>query len=69
VIIRIYASAGQLVRTLDLGKKPTGAYLSKEEAAHWDGRNEAGEKLSNGVYFYTIQAGEFTATKKMAIAK
>ena len=67
VVIRIYTSAGQLVRTLDLGKKPSGAYLSKGKAAHWDGRNEAGEKLSSGVYFYTIQAGEFTATKKMAM--
>lgn len=69
VIIRIYTSGGQLVRTLDLGKKPSGAYLSKGKAAHWDGKNEAGEKLSSGVYFYTIQAGEFTATKKMTIAK
>jgi RNA polymerase sigma factor (sigma-70 family) len=69
VIIRIYTSAGQLVRTLDLGKKPSGAYLSKGKAAHWDGKNEAGEKLSSGVYFYTIQAGEFAATKKMTIAE
>ena len=69
VTIRIYNISGQPVRTLDLGRKPMGFYATKEKAAHWDGRNESGEEISSGVYFYTIQAGDFTTTKKMVIAR
>jgi hypothetical protein len=69
VTIRIYSLAGRLVRELNLGLKPDGVYISRDRAAHWDGRNGAGEQVSSGLYFYTIQAGHFTATKKMIIAK
>lgn len=69
VTITIYDAAGKEVRTLDIGRKPAGSYTTKSKAAHWDGRNEAGESVSSGVYFYTIQAGEFTATRKMILAK
>ena len=67
--VRIYTSTGQLIRTLDLGYKLAGLYIGKEEAAHWDGRNETGEYVSSGVYFYTIQAGDFTATRKMVVER
>ncbi len=69
LIIRIYSISGQMVRALSLGHKPAGFYITKDKAAYWDGKNEAGERVSSGVYFYTIQAGEFTATKKMVVAK
>lgn len=69
VIIRIYNAPGGLVRTLNLGHKPAGFYTTKEKAAYWDGKNEAGEYVSSGLYFYTIQAGEFIATKKMVIIR
>ena len=69
VVIRIFNMSGRLVRTLDLGQIAPGAYRSKEKAAYWDGRSESGESLASGIYFYTIQAGEFTATKKMAITR
>jgi hypothetical protein len=69
VTIRIYNVAGQLVRILDLGHKQAGFYLSKDKAAYWDGKNEAGEALSSGVYFYQLQAGDFTATGKMLMVK
>ena len=69
VTIRIYNAAGRIVRTLDLGHRSAGFYVSKEKAAYWDGRNEAGERVSSGIYFYTIQAGEFTATRKMVISQ
>ncbi|MFC1717484.1 Ig-like domain-containing protein, partial [Candidatus Poribacteria bacterium] len=69
VIIRIYSVRGKLVRTLDLGYKPVGFYTTKDKAAHWNGRNEAGEQVSSGVYFYTIQAGDFVATRKMIVAR
>jgi parallel beta-helix repeat protein len=69
VVIRIYTSTGQLMRTLDLGYKPAGFYTDKEKAAYWDGKNEAGEHVASGVYFYNVKAGDFTATRKMIIMK
>jgi len=69
VYIRIYNSSGYLVRTLDLGYRLAGYYRSKDKAAYWDGDNETGEKVSSGVYFYTIQAGKYTDTKKMVILR
>ena len=69
VSISIYAVDGQLVRTLDLGHQPVGMYQGKSRAAHWDGRNAVGEPVASGVYFYTLTAGEFTATRKMLIKK
>jgi len=69
VTIRIYDVSGRLVRTLDLGYKPAGFYDTRSKAAHWDGSNEAAERVGSGIYFYNIQAGEFVATKKMVVAK
>lgn len=69
VIIKIYNTSGSLIKTLDLGDKMQGAYLSKDKAAYWDGRNEAGEKVVSGVYFYTIQTGKFIDTGKLIIQK
>ncbi|MFC1719109.1 sigma-70 family RNA polymerase sigma factor [Candidatus Poribacteria bacterium] len=69
VAIKIYSASGQLVRTLDIGRKPAGPYISKEKAAHWDGRNSSGEQVASDVYFYTIRAGDFAATKKMVVAR
>ena len=69
VTIRIYSVSGELIKTLDLGHRPAGFYITKDKAAYWDGKNEAGEQVASGIYFYTIQAGEFAATKKMVIAQ
>jgi len=69
VTIRIYSTTGQLVRTLDLGQKPSGAYLTKEKAAHWDGRNEAGEMVASNIYFCVMEAGETTNSRKMVVAR
>jgi len=69
VTIRIYNSTGNLVRTLDLGQKPSGAYLSKEKAAYWDGRNENGETVASDVYFYIMNAGESIDLRKMAMVR
>ena len=69
VTISIYNPTGELIRTLPLGKKSAGAYFTKSEAAHWDGKNEIGEQVTSDVYFYTIQAGDFSATKKMIMRK
>ena len=69
VKISIYAADGKLVRTLDLGRKPVGIYHHRSRAAYWDGKNEASETVASGVYFFTLTAGEFTATRKMIIRK
>lgn len=69
VDIKIYSATGQLVRELNLGHKPAGFYSERNKAAYWDGRNDTGEKVSSGIYFYIIKAGDFTATKKLVISK
>ena len=65
----IYAMDGQIIRRLELGQQPAGMYHSKSRAAYWDGRNNVGESVASGVYFYTLTAGNFTATQKMLILK
>ena len=69
VTLRVYSVNGALVRTLVLGHQFVGMYHSKSRAAYWDGRNEQGERVTSGVYFYTLTAGDFTATRKMLILK
>ena len=69
VTVRIYAVNGALVRTLTLGHQTAGVYQSRSRAAYWDGKNALGESVASGVYFYTLSAGDFTATRKMLIWK
>ena len=69
VKISIYTADGKLVRTLDLGRKPVGIYHHRSSAAYWDGKNGIREPVASGVYFYTLTADEFTATRKMLIRK
>ena len=69
VTVSIYSVNGTLVRTLALGHQAAGVYQSKSQAAYWDGRNEIGEQVASGVYFYTLTAGGFSATGKMLVRK
>ena len=69
VTVSIYAANGQLVKALSLGHQPIGMYQSKSRAAYWNGRNMLGEPVASGVYFYTLTAGDFSATRKMLITK
>ena len=69
VTVRLYAVDGKLVRTLALGHQGVGKYYHRSRAAYWDGKNAAGEAVASGVYFYTLTAGDFTATRKMLIRK
>ena len=69
VTLHIYAVDGRLIRTLTLGHQVSGMYQSKNLAAYWDGRNAVGEPVASGVYFYTLIAGDFSATRKMLILK
>ena len=69
VSMKIYDISGRLVRTISVGFKPIGYYLTRERAAYWDGRNEAGESVSSGVYFLQFIAGDFTTTQQVVIVK
>ena len=69
VTISIHAINGQIVRKLALGHQAAGIYQNRSRAAYWDGRNQLGEPVASGVYFYTLTAGEFTATRKLLMVK
>jgi hypothetical protein len=62
--LSIHNASGELVRTLVSGKSSRGYYR-----AEWDGRDALGMKVPSGVYFYRIEAGDCTATKKMVFAR
>ncbi len=69
VEIHIYNLKGETVRQLSLGFQSAGTYRTRSRAAYWDGRNAIGEPVANGVYFYTLQTGQMTATRQMVILK
>ena len=69
VSVMIYAADGNVVRTLALGHQKAGMYKNRSQAAYWDGKNELGESVASGLYFYTLTAGDFTATRRMLILK
>ena len=69
VMIYIHSPTGELVRRLSPGAMPAGDYSSQTQAVYWDGRNQIGERVSSGVYLYTIHADDFSATRKMLIRK
>jgi hypothetical protein len=78
VLVRIFDMRGQRIKTIVLGHQQAGFYISRDKAAYWDGRNQFGEQVSSGVYFYNLHvreaiprigAGDFTATRKMIIMK
>ena len=60
VEIRIYSVSGQLVRTLDEGERPAGA-----NRVTWNAKDERGEKVPPGVYFYRLKAGDFEGSSRM----
>jgi len=64
VSIKIYNPQGQVVKVLESKAKEPGPH-----AVRWGGRNTAGERVSSGVYFYKIEAGPFTATRKMLVLR
>ena len=69
VIILIYNIKGELVRHIDFGNKPAGIYITRHRAAHWNGRTQTGETAVSGIYYYTIKAATFVATRKMILLK
>ena len=69
VTLTIYDINGQLVRRLAVGHQAAGMYRSRSRAMYWDGRNQLGESVASGLYFYTLTADNFTATRRMLILK
>jgi hypothetical protein len=64
VSLVIYNSLGQQVRTL-----VNTPYAPGRHVVNWDGRNQAGQMMPSGVYFYRIKAGDFIAHKRMLLVK
>ena len=62
VNIAVYNIKGDLVKQLASGYQDAGLYN-----VTWDATNDAGQKVTTGVYFYRIKAGSFTDTKKMTL--
>ena len=69
VTISIYSVRGTLVRQLNLGHQHAGYYTDQSRAAYWDGRNEIGERVASGIYFYQLQADNLSFLRKMVILK
>jgi len=64
VVIEVYNSQGQLVRTLVDEKLSAGSYR-----VDWDGRDERGARVSSGMYVYKMRSGTFSDSKKMTLMK
>ena len=69
VQITIYNTHGTMVRQLDLGYQREGYYTSRTRAAYWDGRNDVGERVASGIYFYQLQVDGLSLLRKMVILK
>ena len=69
VHIHIYNVKGESIRQLSLGFQTAGTYRTRSRAAYWDGRNAVGEPVASGIYFFTLQAGQISATRRMVIRK
>ncbi|RKU35306.1 hypothetical protein C6496_17065, partial [Candidatus Poribacteria bacterium] len=69
VTLTVYDINGAPVRQFDLGHQSAGFYTTRTKAAYWDGRNETGESVASGVYFYQLQTGDYTDLRRMVILK
>ena len=69
VTLTVYDTRGTPVRRFDLGYQSPGFYAARTKAVYWDGRNETGESVASGVYFYQLQAGDYTDLRRMVILK
>ena len=69
VHLTIYNARGAVVRDINLGIQAAGFYTARSKAAYWDGKNELGERVGSGIYFYQLKANKFSAMRKMIILK
>lgn len=64
VALEIFDISGKLVRSLTEGGRPEGIHT-----VAWDGRDNAGKPVANGIYFYRLTTGDYTATRKLTIIR
>ena len=69
VSVTIYDLNGGVVRRLHVGYRVAAVYERRDKAVYWNGRNQFGERVASGIYFYTLTAGNYSATRKMVISK
>ena len=69
VSLTIYDAYGSLVRSIDIGHQIAAVYDTRAKAIYWDGRNQFGEQVASGLYFYHLSAGDFSGTRRMVILK
>ena len=69
VNLTIYDISGEVVRDIDVGHQTAAKYDTRAKAIYWDGRNRFGEQVASGIYFYHLDAGDFSGTRKMVILK
>ncbi len=69
VRITIYDMQGAIIRRLELGYRAEGYYRIRSRAAYWDGRNEIGERVASGIYFYQLETDDVSLLRKMVILK
>ena len=69
VNIYIYNIKGESIRHLEVGYQAAGTYRTPSRAVYWDGCNSLGEPVASGIYFYTLQAGQFKSTRQMVVLK
>ncbi|MFZ5516383.1 MAG: S8 family serine peptidase [Candidatus Zhuqueibacterota bacterium] len=62
VTVRVINVLGQTIQTLMEKEQASGSYHIK-----WNGKDNAGQPVSSGIYFYRLEAGSFTQTKKMIL--
>ena len=64
VTLMVFDAAGRRVRTLVDTSMPAGVH-----DVAWDGFDHRGNRVASGVYFYRLQTGVFTETRKMVLLK
>ena len=69
VTLTIYDTKGKTVRRLDLGHQMAGYYADRGKSAYWDGRNNNGESVASGLYFYQLKTPSFRQIRRMVILK
>jgi WD40 repeat protein len=65
----IYDSTGHVVREIELGSRSAGTYPSQNRVVRWDGRNDKGESVASGTYFYELRAGKICQVRRLIVIK
>ncbi len=69
VTVRVYNVKGELIRSIDVGRQAAGAYTTRQRAAYWAGKDNTGQSVASGIYFYQLLADDFSETRRMVVMK